>query len=122
MNECVSGDSLGCSNERINFYTTLHSLFQKTSKTTVESLAGALKQSSQKVRQCDELGIHCIDFVTELLTDSSASPLLPSIMHAVTEKHQKLVSGFTVEPLVCSKEHHHLCPSDYDSTLQMAFY
>ena len=35
-------------------------------------LADDLRNNSPSVRACDELGIHCIDYVTELMTDPGA--------------------------------------------------
>ena len=70
MNECVPGDSLGCTNDRLNFYSSLQGKLKSNSQ--VDSLVETLRMS-QKVQKCDEMGIHCIDFVSELLTDSSAT-------------------------------------------------
>ena len=38
----------------------------------MDKFAAELIEKSPKVKHCDELGIHCIDYVTELMSDPGA--------------------------------------------------
>ena len=45
----------------------------------MKTFAIELRENSEKVMKCDQLGIHCLDYVTELMTDPGAFDLLDGV-------------------------------------------
>ena len=69
MNRCVPSSNIGCTADRLKFYRHLHSLDEDCK---MKSFAEEIRESSERVRKCDEQGINCIDYVTELMSDPGA--------------------------------------------------
>ena len=69
MNRCVPSSNLGCSTDRLDFYRHLHKLDEECE---MKKFAKELRETSERVRECDDKGIGCIDYVTELMSDAGA--------------------------------------------------
>ena len=67
MNGCISDQKMGCSGQRMDFYKKLQkaNIVQKD-----ELIVEALRNSSENVNECDDKGIHCIDYITEFLQEN----------------------------------------------------
>ena len=76
MNRCVPSSKLGCTNRRLQFYKHL---MTKEEECQMKSFATELREVSEKVTKCDQLGVHCIDYVTELMTDPGSFELLDGV-------------------------------------------
>ena len=66
MNECVPSSNIGCRGSRLDFYKHLQS---HDSDCEMQKFAEELRRKSERVRECDDRGIHCIDYVTEVMRD-----------------------------------------------------
>ena len=69
MNKCVESSNLGCTGGRLDFYKHLITIDEKSK---LEAFKKELRVNSDKVVKCDQQGIHCIDYVSELMTDPGA--------------------------------------------------
>ena len=76
MNKCVPSSRIGCTGSRLDFYKHLAT---KDAESNLSEFAKELRLSSEKVQKCDLLGIHCIDYVSELMTDPGAFDLLEGV-------------------------------------------
>ena len=76
MNECVPSSYVGCTNARMEFYKHLATLDEDCK---MKAFAAELVENSPKVADCDLRGIHCIDYVTELMTDPGAFQRLDGV-------------------------------------------
>ena len=75
MNRCVPSSNIGCRSSRIDFFRMLQSHDEECE---MQKLAEQMRAVSENVRECDDQGIHCIDYVTELMTDPGAFDRLNS--------------------------------------------
>ena len=76
MNDCVPSSRVGCSGSRLDFYRHLGT---KDSECEMSKFSSELRKVSEKVIKCDQLGLHCIDYVTEVMTDPGAFDLLEGV-------------------------------------------
>ena len=88
MNKCVPSSRIGCTGSRLDFYKYL------ATKSDLTGFAKELRTSSEKVQKCDLLGIHCIDYVSELMTDPGAFDLL----EGASELTQFSLGEFQIDP------------------------
>ena len=76
MNECVPSSTLGCQGSRLDFYKHLAT---KDFDCKMKGFASELLKTSEKVKKCDDMGLHCIDYVTALMSDSGAFDQLEGV-------------------------------------------
>ena len=76
MNECTPSSAIGCQATRLDFYKHLQTLDHECK---MKKFAEELREKSEKVRMCDDQGIHCIDYVTQLMSDPGAFESLEGV-------------------------------------------
>ena len=76
MNECVPSSNIGCSGQRLDFYAHLQTLKEAQE---LQTFAEKIRENSEKVANCDQLGIHCIDYVTNLMSDAGVFSSLDGV-------------------------------------------
>ena len=77
MNECVPSSNIGCRASRLDFYRHLQS---HDTECQMKEFADELRRKSAKVRQCDDRGTSCIDYVTELMRDPGVFETLDNVV------------------------------------------
>ena len=69
MNTCVPSSNVGCSGKRLQFHSHFAALKTKQER---DAFASELLDKSANAYKCQNDGIHCLDFVTEVVKEPGA--------------------------------------------------